>query len=208
MLQVMWALARCVEVTFALRAPDNLTGDKTHVDGRCWGIESQALCGWEGRLCVGKQLPPSSHLGPVRSGQILTATGCQETASQQGWLPQEESQEGTLAGARVRTGSGRKGNFPNLRPVDKIYFILVCFVIETGSFVSPGWFQTYCLVKEDLELLILPPQLTSLAQGSQACATITRSLCGACDHTQSARQVLYKLSHIPARLCGGFLFLF
>lgn len=47
MLQVMWALARCVEVTFALRAPDDLTGDKTHVDDRCWGIESQALCGRE-----------------------------------------------------------------------------------------------------------------------------------------------------------------
>lgn len=63
MLQVMWALARCVEVTFALRAPDDLTGDKTHVDARCWGIESQALHGWEGRLCVGEAAASQQSFG-------------------------------------------------------------------------------------------------------------------------------------------------
>lgn len=63
MLQVMWTLARCVEVTFVLRAPDDLAGDKTHVDARCWDIESRALPGWEGQFCVGEAAASQQSFG-------------------------------------------------------------------------------------------------------------------------------------------------
>jgi hypothetical protein len=85
----------------ALRAVDDLAGDKTHVDTRCRGRETRAVrgqeLGREGCSVWGKQPPPSSHLGLVRSSQTLTTTAsCQEGVMEWGLVPlllQEDSQE-------------------------------------------------------------------------------------------------------------------
>lgn len=134
MLQVMWAQARCVEVTFALKAPSDLAGDKTHVDARCWGIESRALRGWEGRLCVGEAAASQQSFGTC---EVWSNTDSDR-------LPRNGEPAGTASSGREpRGGPGRsqgkdrfrkKGKLSNLKASGRNLFY--CFVIDTGSYVS------------------------------------------------------------------------
>ena len=128
-LQVMWAQARCVEVTFARRAPSDLAGDKTHVDARCWAIESWALCGWEGRLFGGEAAASQQSFGTC---EVWSNTDSDR-------LPRNSEPAGTASSGREpRGGPGRsqgkdrfskKGTLSNLKASGQnLFYFIVLFL--------------------------------------------------------------------------------
>lgn len=129
-LQVMWAQARCVEVTFALRAPSDLAGDKTHMDARCWGIESRALRGWEGWLCVwGSSCLPQSF----GTYEVWSNTDSDR-------LPRNSEPAGTASSGREPRGGpgrsqgkdrfGKKGKLSNFKAGGQNLFYFVVLLLR------------------------------------------------------------------------------
>lgn len=100
-----------MEVTFALRAPDDLAEDQTHVDARCWGTESRVLGGWEGRLCVGEAAASQQSFG---THEVWSNTDSDR-------LPRNSKPAGTACtGGEPRGGPGRSQGKDRFRKKGKL----------------------------------------------------------------------------------------